>query len=381
MCILSKIFITCCFVLMGSYAVADSTHLFQNKWINDYGHVDITKCKDRKCHIEIDTINGIHTCELEGELTVLSKNAAVFQVKNLYMRKGRPRFSPVNLSLSGQVLTVTTPEESTEVTFEHCGSRGFFDGEYTNVNMPRIYKTSFNCDNARAKIDLAICHSKELAYADTVLSKLYLQLKTKQFEPIVRQQKEWIKERNLCLNESDLNQCVAKNYDDRILTLQQQVMSHGILFKNPHSIPYNFDYFIYRAKTSESWSYDVFLDPPLQSYLKSILSPKFVENILSTRFYELGLGYYDDSLIMITGGAPGLYTIYEGALILTKENQIWLAYINLNDQSKKQIVVLSSKNVNETAIPIPLKKWVEKLLPDMDYKEVKYKKIFPTMVS
>ena len=62
--------------------------------------------------------------------------------------------------------------------------------------------------------------------------------------------------------------------------------------------------------------------------------------ILPAVFQETQLEYSDDSLIMLTGGAPGLYTICEGALVLTKNHQIWLAYININNQHKNEIIIV-----------------------------------------
>lgn len=166
-------------ILMSIIAEKDclatpSDNLFQNTWRNDYGDVTITNCNEMKCSIKIDTSIDAFSCDLDGELTVLSKSAAVFQMENPDTTSvGEKKYFPINLSLSKQTLTVSVPEESHETSRGYCGMRAFFEGEYTSSSMPRVYKTSFNCEKVTTKIEDAICHSEELAYADSVLSKLY----------------------------------------------------------------------------------------------------------------------------------------------------------------------------------------------------------------
>lgn len=92
--------------------------------------------------------------------------------------------------------------------------------EYTIDATPRIYKTSFNCNKAGTKIERAICHSKELAYTDIALSTLYYQLVDKQPTDFVNQQKMWLKERDFCSFSIDMEHCLLKKYQDRILQLK-----------------------------------------------------------------------------------------------------------------------------------------------------------------
>lgn len=101
-----------------------------------------------------------------------------------------------------------------------------------------------------------------------------------------------------------------------------------------------------------------------------------MDDIFQNRFSEINIKSYNDSLIMITGAAPGLYKICEGALILTKEHETWLAYTTFDSSSKKQIVIICPKNIDVTTIPTPLKQWADKLLPYMDNKDIIYKKLF-----
>lgn len=93
--------------------------------------------------------------------------------------------------------------------------------EYSSDSKPKIYNTSFNCNKAGTKTELAICHSKELAFADIALSKLYYRLVDKQPSDFVNQQKLWLKERDFCSFSIDIEPCLLKKYHDRILQLKQ----------------------------------------------------------------------------------------------------------------------------------------------------------------
>lgn len=347
---------------------------FQNTWSSNDGTVTITQCQGMKCKIKIDTMIGAFTCDLEGVLFVLSDKEALFQIKKV--DNDQNKLFPIRVSLSKQSITVTIPKGSHEAARGYCGNRVGFEGEYFAHNTKRIYATSFNCDNAKTKIELALCHSEELAYADRVLSKLYFQIKTKKFDYLIIQQKTWIKERNLCSKSVDLNQCLLGKYRERILTLQQNFISTHPFEKMNPSLPYNFEYFIYLVKNTEIEDYDIFSDPPLQSYLNAALVKDVMDDIFQNRFSEINIKSYNDSLIMITGAAPGLYKICEGALILTKEHETWLAYTTFDSSSKKQIVIICPKNIDVTTIPTPLKQWADKLLPYMDNKDIIYKKLF-----
>lgn len=92
--------------------------------------------------------------------------------------------------------------------------------EYTPDATPKMYKTSFNCNKAGTKIELAICHSKELAHADIELSNLYYRLVDNQPTDFVNQQKLWLNERDFCSYSIDIDHCLLKKYQDRILQLQ-----------------------------------------------------------------------------------------------------------------------------------------------------------------
>lgn len=355
----------------------NSINSFQGNWVNDFGNVNITHCKEMKCEIKIDTAYGAYTCDLGGELTTLSGHDAIFQLESSDTDElNKKQFVPINLSRSKQVITVTIPEESRETARGNCGFRGFFEGEYTNSKAPHIYETSFNCNKAKTKIEFTLCQSSELAYADRVLSQLYLQLKTKQLDNIVTQQKEWIKDRNTCSNSPNLTQCLSDKYRNRILTLQQESLkSNSKSIKVDGTIPYNYDYLLFLSKQPDSNPYEIFGDPPLQNYLNAVLPKDTLQEIMPAVFTEIVLEYSDDSLIMLKGGAPGLYTICEGALVLTKDHQTWLAHTKINNQHKTQIVILCSKNADFNELPAPLDQWVKRLLPEMQNQKIIYNRI------
>ena len=88
------------------------------------------------------------------------------------------------------------------------------------IEVPHTYKTSFNCNYAKTKTERAICHSKEIAYADIALSALYYQLLPKQPADFANQQKRWLNQRDFCSYSIDLEQCLLRKYQDRILELK-----------------------------------------------------------------------------------------------------------------------------------------------------------------
>jgi uncharacterized protein len=101
--------------------------------------------------------------------------------------------------------------------------------EYSSDTKPQTYKTSFNCNKARTKIEHAICHSRKLANADIILSKFYYQLENKQPPDFVNQQKMWLKERDYCSYSLNIEHCLLNKYQDRILQLK--ILKSSVLLK------------------------------------------------------------------------------------------------------------------------------------------------------
>lgn len=88
-----------------------------------------------------------------------------------------------------------------------------------NSNQSPSYKTSFNCNKAKTKVELAICHSKELAHEDIVLSKHYHRLEKLKTPDLVVQQKIWLNERDGCFYSLALEKCLLNKYRERIAQL------------------------------------------------------------------------------------------------------------------------------------------------------------------
>lgn len=66
------------FLFSACMHASDTTHNFEGKWLNDNGTVDITSCTKNKCKIYIETAVASDMCQLDGELTVLSRENAIF---------------------------------------------------------------------------------------------------------------------------------------------------------------------------------------------------------------------------------------------------------------------------------------------------------------
>ena len=362
-------------LLVTICSAAKSVNPFQGTWISNNGGIIISNCHDMKCKIEISSANGAHTCDVNAELTVRSAGEAFFQVEKIIPPYITEISAPIKLTLSKQVITLNRSESDNEDAPDYCTIKGFFEDTYTNSKTTRP-RADLNCNKTKTSIEAAVCHSSNLALADKVLEKLYFQIKAKQLDSIVNAQNEWINNRNLCSGSANLNKCLADKYRDRILSLQHEVMSSYKSEKPKGVASYNYDYLLYLARLPTKSPHDIFQDPPLQNYLKTALPKEIVEKILPTSFYEIKFGHVDESSMLIQGGAPGLYNAYEGALLLTKEHQSWLAYININDNFKKQIIILGPRNANTQTIPAPLKQWVNQLLPYMSDKKLVYKKIF-----
>jgi hypothetical protein len=342
-------------------------------WVNEYGTTSITHCKNYKCNVHIRTEGERFTCGLDGLLTVLSDTNAFFEVHD---KDNRDKLFPINITLSNQSITITEPEESHASARKYCGFSGYYDGEYLNSNAAKKYAPGFNCSYAKTKTEKAICDSAGLAYADNVLSKLYAQLQKVKIKNIAVEQAQWLKERERCARAPNLNRCILDTYSSRIITLERYLTNsppqHGA-----NTPPYLYAYYVYLMKNSETALNDIFLDPPLQNYLNTIYPKEAVKENLSACFKKIELTYQDDSLLMLKGDNPDLNLdkICKSALVLTKNNETWIAYIDLNEDAVRQFVIFYPRNTKKEALPAPLKKWVINLIPDMENKEILYKKL------
>lgn len=95
-------------------------------------------------------------------------------------------------------------------------------------------QASFNCDNARTKIEQFICKNKSVGSLDVILSDVYkgqLKVATKEKKEQLKQsQRSWLRKRTDCIGmlPSEEYFCVLASYHERIKELGgiQQLVSH-----------------------------------------------------------------------------------------------------------------------------------------------------------
>lgn len=82
---------------------------------------------------------------------------------------------------------------------------------------------SFDCDKAGTKVEKMICADSELSKLDEELGKAYSKARDVSSEPdrLKQQQKDWIKERNKCVD----SQCLSQRYEARIAELGKVMVS------------------------------------------------------------------------------------------------------------------------------------------------------------
>jgi uncharacterized protein YecT (DUF1311 family) len=96
--------------------------------------------------------------------------------------------------------------------------------ETAEVKLPPRYKTSFDCDQAGAYIEAAICYSQELASLDVRVDQLYRgwfdRLNDADRDILRKEQKEWLRKRNLiCEADWEVVGCLGTVYRFRALEL------------------------------------------------------------------------------------------------------------------------------------------------------------------
>ena len=87
---------------------------------------------------------------------------------------------------------------------------------------------SFNCDKAVTDTEKVICRNRSLASLDASVSRSYsgyrkeaLRLNNRDLESkLVTQQKEWLKKRNVCVNDTD---CLQKSMQERLESLSHSL--------------------------------------------------------------------------------------------------------------------------------------------------------------
>jgi uncharacterized protein len=94
------------------------------------------------------------------------------------------------------------------------------------ASRPRIFKTSFDCANARASVEKLICRDPQLAQMDIELTRLYRLALTDEHsvprpDDVMIDQQSWIKSRNLCAFETAPKACTIRSYAERAHQLRR----------------------------------------------------------------------------------------------------------------------------------------------------------------
>ncbi|MBV6823081.1 lysozyme inhibitor LprI family protein [Pseudomonas sp. PD9R] len=97
------------------------------------------------------------------------------------------------------------------------------------VKAAPLFKTSFDCAQAKASIEKLICHDPQLAQMDIELERLYLLVLTDDHSVPPRNKVEidqqfWIDARNQCASGSDPKACTVRSYAERAHLLRQGSM-------------------------------------------------------------------------------------------------------------------------------------------------------------
>lgn len=79
-----------------------------------------------------------------------------------------------------------------------------------------IISPSYSCTSQLTKIEALICKSTNLSNLDLILSTAY---KANTVKSKKADQRQWLKKRNMCATEKDIQTCLVKMYNKRIKSL------------------------------------------------------------------------------------------------------------------------------------------------------------------
>ncbi len=328
-------------LLIALFIGSNSLHaqpLWEGKWIYERylssigGSLQITNCRDNKCHFEIITYHGAHTCDINGEMAV-NENTAVFTDKAEEFEPETPYIIKFTLDAQKRRITVKKEDKNSNI---YCGMRGYFEGEYEHETNPLRYKTDFDCwgDDLTAA-QKEICASEDLSKADLEVAKNYAHLKTD----------EWYAKREQCAADE---KCLWEFY--------VKTIRNG--YEKRAEKPLNL--FEYLGKCPEYMYPDSLI--LFQDYLQNNMAKEDYDEMrisLSDRYSENG---ENNQYCYYTYGVPGLYTLYETAFYIDAK-EIWLAFISANydDENKNHIIVYAPHGKTENDIPKKFEDWIERL--------------------
>lgn len=298
------------------------------------GSLEITDCRSNLCNFSIGTFNGAHTCSIEGKLKIKNTHGE-YKEKNPYTEdSNKEAIVTFDLDIDKNIITVG----ANTATNMYCGMQGYFTGNYENENNPQRYDAGFDCWaknlNAAEKV---ICASRNLAAANKEMTKDYPAQQTEQ----------WYNKRNACGKNTE---CLWDFYINSIKS--------GYVQKNGKIINL-YDYMGELADDALYYPTDF-----------SLLTDFFIKNMPADD-YDTWISSF--SQISLDNnkcnkchyhkyGLAGLYTIMESAFYIN-QNEIWLAFIHIDNDDKKQnyIVVYALPDKTEKDIPPEFDEWLNRL--------------------
>jgi uncharacterized protein YecT (DUF1311 family) len=105
--------------------------------------------------------------------------------------------------------------------------------QIVEAKTPPRYKTSFDCDKTKTAVENAICYSSTTASLDLALEQTYKawldSLDDKDSDILMKEQKEWLRKRNLICDDRFVFQCLQTLYQARLDELQafKKLHPHG----------------------------------------------------------------------------------------------------------------------------------------------------------
>ncbi len=308
------------------------------RYINDIGgYLHITDCHENVCRFEIGTSHGAHTCSLDGELKIDGNNA-VFS-ETVEIGDEAPIETLVEFALDAKKRIITVEMEEGSHSY-YCGMRGVFEGKYEHEDNPLRYESSFDCwSDGLSETEKVICATEDLAKADVELAKDNKDVMSG----------AWLKERENCGKDKA---CLWDFY--------VKAVRNG--YEKRAGRPLNL--YEYMGKLED----DAFYFPTdfvlLKDYFKrNMADGDYGPWIVSFCTVSMGENACKDCYFH-SYGVAGLYTIYESAFYIDKD-EIWLAFIsaNLDDEESKYIIVYAPEGKSEKDIPEKLGAWIERLKP------------------
>ncbi|MBP3687362.1 MAG: hypothetical protein J6J35_03240 [Alphaproteobacteria bacterium] len=307
-----------------------------NRYSNTpFGSLTITDCKNNQCDFTIGTMNGAHTCSLEGKLKINADKAEYREKYETPEGKDEEIIVTFELDNAKRIIKIDANDQSRF----YCGMQGYFIGEYENENNPLRYDTGFDCWNKDiTDAEKTICASENLAQASKEMIKNYQSQQTK----------EWYNKRENCHNNQD---CLWDFY----------ISSIKSSYEKEHKRPLNlYEYMGNLAEDSLYYPTDF-----------SLLTDFFIKNMPKEDYEEWTATFSQIALDnnkcanchYHTYGVAGLYTIMESAFYISKD-EIWLAFLPLDDEeNEKYIIVYTLPNYEEKDIPLVFNNWLKRLTP------------------